>query len=236
MFDQLVVSSANPTKTHKSWTVALSAIVQTAILGVMILIPLIYTEALPKGMLNTFLVAPAPPPPPPPPQPIVKTVKAPKIINLSKMVAPTVIPKTVSMVKDDAPVIVTNGGGGVDGGTGSVLGGIIGVGGSAPPPPKPATPARIRVGGNVTAANIIAQTKPDYPMIAKTAHVSGTIMLHAVIAKDGSIQELQYVSGPPLLMKAAMDAVKQWRYKPTMLNGDPVEVDTTISVVFSLGS
>ena len=76
MFDQLVISSANPTKTHKSWTVALSAIVQTAILGIMILIPLIYTEALPKGMLNTFLVAPAPPPPPPPPQPVVKTGKA----------------------------------------------------------------------------------------------------------------------------------------------------------------
>jgi protein TonB len=72
-------------------------------------------------------------------------------------------------------------------------------------------------------------------MIAKTAHVSGTVVLHAVIAKDGTIQELQYVSGPPLLMKSAMDAVKQWRYKPTQLNGDPVEVDTTIDVVFTLG-
>ena len=65
--------------------------------------------------------------------------------------------------------------------------------------------------------------------------MSGTVVLHAIIAKDGTIQELQYVSGPPLLMKAAMDAVKEWRYKPTMLNGDPVEVDTTIDVVFTLG-
>ena len=235
MFDQLVVSSAHPTKTHKSWTVALSAIVQSIILGILILIPLIYTEALPKGMLNTFLVAPAPPPPPPPPAAPVKAVRAPKIVQLNKMVAPTVIPKNVAMIKDEAPVIYTNGGG-VDGGTGSgILNGIIGSGGSGPPPPPTKAPSRIRVGGNVQAASLVNKVTPQYPPIAKTAHVSGTVVLHAIIAKDGSIQELQYMSGPPLLMKSAMDAVREWRYKPTMLNGDPVEVDTTISVVFSLG-
>ena len=83
MFDQLVVSGEMQ-KTHKPWTVTLSAIVQILILGVLILIPLIYTEALPKGMLNTFLVAPAPPPPPPPPQPIVKTVKAPRSLTFRR--------------------------------------------------------------------------------------------------------------------------------------------------------
>jgi protein TonB len=82
---------------------------------------------------------------------------------------------------------------------------------------------------------MIRQILPVYPPIAKTAHISGTVILHAVIGKDGTVQDLQYVSGPPLLMKAAMDAVKQWRYQPTQLNGDPVEVDTTISVVFTLG-
>jgi periplasmic protein TonB len=82
---------------------------------------------------------------------------------------------------------------------------------------------------------MVRQIMPVYPPIAKTAHISGTVVLHAVIAKDGSVEDLQYVSGPPLLMKAAMDAVKQWRYQPTQLNGDPVEVDTTISVVFTLG-
>jgi protein TonB len=235
MFDQLVISSAHPTKTHKSWTVALSAIVQSIILGILILIPLIYTEALPKGMLNTFLVAPAPPPPPPPPAAPVKAVRAPKIVQLNKMVAPTVIPKNVAIIKDEAPVIYTNGGG-VDGGTGSgILNGIIGSGGSGPPPPPTKAPSRIRVGGNVQAASLVNKVTPQYPPIAKTAHVSGTVVLHAIIAKDGSIQELQYMSGPPLLMKSAMDAVREWRYKPTMLNGDPVEVDTTISVVFSLG-
>ena len=233
MFNQLVVSGANQEGTHKPWAVAMSALVQSVIVGVMILIPLIYTEALPKGMLNTFLVAPAPPPPPPPPAAPVKIVR-PRIVQPQTMVAPTVIPKKVEMIKDEAPDVGAGAGGfGVAGGTGDALGG--GILNSAPPPPPKAAPTRIKVGGQVQAANILRQVLPVYPAIAKTAHVSGTVRLHAVIAKDGSIQELQYVSGPALLMKAAMDAVHDWRYHPTMLNGEPVEVDTTIDVVFSLG-
>jgi len=231
MFDDLVLSGKMK-KTHKSWTVLLSTIVQSLILGVMILIPLIYTEALPKGMLNTFLVAPAPPPPPPPPAAPVKVVR-PRIVQPQRMVAPTVIPKKIEVVKDEAPDIGAEGGIGVAGGTGigaGVLGGIIG----GPPPPKPVQ-TRIRVGGNVQGAKLIRQIQPIYPQIAKTAHVSGTVLLHAIIAKDGTIQELQYISGPALLMKAAMDAVHEWRYQPTLLNGDPVEVDTQIQVVFTLG-
>lgn len=233
MFDKLVVSG-DQEGTHKPWAVTVSALIQAVILGVLILIPLLYTEALPKNMLNTFLVAPAPPPPPPPPQPVVKVVQQPKVINLQKMVAPTVIPKNVAVVKDEAPVIYTNTNEGVSGGTGNVLGGLIGSGPAGPPPPPPTTPQRIRVGGNVEAASLLNKVSPEYPPIAKTAHVSGTVILHAIIGKDGGIRELQYVSGPPLLMKSALDAVKQWRYKPTMLNGEAVEVDTTIDVVFSL--
>jgi protein TonB len=235
MFDQLVVSSVHTSRTNKSWTVAMSALVQVLIVGVMILIPLIYTEALPKGMLNTFLVAPAPPPPPPPPAAPVKAIVRPRIITPQRMVAPTMIPKTVAVVKDEAPDVAgVEGGFGVPGGTGSVLGGIIG--NSGPPPPPKATPTRIRVGGNVQGASLLKRVDPVYPQIAKTAHVSGTVILHAIIAKDGTIQELQYISGPALLMRAAMDAVHEWRYKPTQLNGEPVEVDTTIQVVFTLGS
>jgi periplasmic protein TonB len=235
MFDQLVVSSAQGSKTNKPWTVAMSAIVQGLIVGILILIPLIYTEALPKGFMNTFLVAPAPPPPPPPPAAPVKTIVRPKIVTPQRMVAPTVIPKKVEVIKDEAPDVGATGvEGGVGGGVaGGVLGGIIG-GGAPPPPPKP-TQTRIRVGGNVAAAKLTRQVQPIYPQIAKTAHVQGTVLLHAIIAKDGTIQELQYVSGPPLLMKAAMDAVREWRYSPTLLNGEPVEVDTTVQVVFTLG-
>ena len=233
MFDQLVVSSVQGSKTNKPWTVALSAIIQFVIIGILILIPLIYTEALPTGMLSTFLVAPAPPPPPPPPPAAPVKVVRPRIIQPQRMVAPTVIPKKIEIIKEAAPdVSIGQGNIGVVGGTGP-LGGVGPV--IAPPPPKPVTPARIRVGGNVQAASLVRKVQPVYPQIARTAHVSGTVVLHAIIAKDGTIQELQYVTGPPLLMRAAMDAVREWRYKPTLLNGEPVEVDTTISVVFSLG-
>jgi len=94
--------------------------------------------------------------------------------------------------------------------------------------------APIRVGGNVTAANIIKQTKPVYPPLAKAARVQGTVKFQATISKDGTIQNLQLLGGPPLLVQAAMQAVQQWQYKPTLLNGDPVEVITTIDVNFTL--
>ncbi|MFZ3214661.1 MAG: energy transducer TonB [Candidatus Acidiferrales bacterium] len=245
MFDDLVVSSVKPNKTNKSWTVVVSAVIQACLLGILILIPLIYTEALPKTLLTTFLVPPPPPPPPPPPAAAVQRIVKPvvRLIHNGQMMAPTVIPKKVEMIKEeemppDVGAVGVVGGvpGGIPGGqAGGVLGGIIGGSGGGMPPPPKATPSRIRVGGNVAAAKLIRQVTPLYPPIAKTAHVSGTIILHAVIAKDGTIQELTYISGPPLLMRNAMDAVRQWRYNPTLLNGEPVEVDTTISVVFTLG-
>jgi periplasmic protein TonB len=233
MFDQV-----NLGKTTKSWTVVFSAILQGVILGILILIPLIYTEALPKGFMNTFLVAPAPPPPPPPPAAPVKVVHvAPRIIPLNKMVAPTMIPKKVEVVHDSAPDMGgVPGGIGVPGGTGvpgGVLGGIIGNSGP-PPPPAPVAPTRVRIGGNVEASKLVEQVQPVYPLIAKAAHIQGTVVLHAIIGKDGTIQQLQYVSGPAMLTQAAMSAVRQWRYKATILDGEPTEVDTTISVMFTL--
>jgi len=243
MFNDLVISGVNSTKTNKSWTVVVSTIVQAAILGILILIPLIYTEALPKGMLTTFIVPPPPPPPPPPPAAAIQRIVKPVVhlIKNGQMMAPTVIPKKIEMIKEEAapPDVGVSGGvvGGVAGGSmGGVLGGIIGgVGGAPPPPPPPKSNRPLRVGGNVQQANLLRQVTPIYPPIAKTAHIQGTVVLHAIISKDGSIEQLEYVSGPPLLMKNAMDAVRQWRYKPTTLNGEPVEVDTTVSVVFTLG-
>ncbi|HEY6444714.1 MAG TPA: TonB family protein [Candidatus Acidoferrales bacterium] len=237
MFNELIVSGARGemARTHKPWSIGLSVIIQAAILGAMLLIPLIYTQVLPKGMLTTFLVAPPPPPPPPPPQQaVVKQVKPVKVIAVNKMAAPTVIPKKIEIAKDEPPPAVNpSDTAGVAGGTGDVLGGV-GTG-AAPAPPPPAAPKRISVGGNVQAAALVNKVEPQYPPIAKTAHVSGTVVLHAIIAKDGSVEKLQFVSGPALLMASAMSAVKEWRYRPTMLNGQPVEVDTTVQVVFSLG-
>lgn len=103
-------------------------------------------------------------------------------------------------------------------------------------PTDPAPSRSIRLGGHVAQANLSYQVAPVYPPIAKTAHISGTILLHCIIGKDGTVETLEYVSGPPLLMKAALDAVRQWKYKPVLINDAPVRVDTTVSVVFTLGA
>jgi periplasmic protein TonB len=241
MFDEMVVSSPNPTKTNKPWTVILSMIFQMAFLAVLILIPLIYTEALPKTMMATLLVAPPPPPPPPPP-PIAQIVHVKPQVHLmdaGKLVTPKVIPKDIKIIKEDAPDMSSMGmQGGVVGGVaggqmGGVIGGVIGGVGGAPPPPKPAQ-QRIRQGGQVQAAKLVNKVQPLYPPLARQTRISGTVRLHAIIAKNGTVEQLEVISGHPLLVQAALDAVRQWKYQATTLNGEPVEVDTTIDVIFSL--
>jgi periplasmic protein TonB len=100
--------------------------------------------------------------------------------------------------------------------------------------PKSATPQRIRVGGNVQQANPIKRVQPLYPPLAKQARIQGVVHLTAIISKDGTIQNLQVISGHPLLVPSALAAVKQWVYKPTLLNNEPVEVITQIDVNFTL--
>jgi protein TonB len=238
MFNELIESSKEKKKTNTSWSVIVSVIVQISVLSLLILIPLIYTQALPKAMLSTLLVAPPPPPPPPPPP--VKTIVKPvaRLIQSGKLIQPRAIPKDVAVFKEAEipPDIVNNTnetgvfggipGQGLTGGDGPVL----------PPPPKAAAPARIKQGGAVTAASIISQTQPAYPPLARQARIQGTVVLHAIIDKQGKVAQMEVVSGHPLLVQSAMEAVKQWRYKPTQLNGESVEVDTTIQVTFTMGA
>jgi protein TonB len=242
MFDEMVVSSPHPKGTNKWWTVLVSSAFQIAFLAILILIPLIYTEALPKTMMATMLTAPPPPPPPPPPPApaqVVHVKPQAHLMDAGKLVAPKVIPKEIKIIKEDAEpdmgAVGMAGGvpGGVAGGSmGGVLGGVIG--GMAPAPPKPKQTGPLRVGGNVQAARIINRVQPIYPPLARQTRISGTVRLHAIIGKDGMIQQLEVLNGHPLLQQAALDAVRQWRYQPTLLNGEPVEVDTTIDVIFSL--
>jgi len=234
MFEELLVSNPYATRTKQRWTVMVSFVFQVTFLGILLLIPLIYTEALPKAMLATLLVAPPPPPPPPPP-PQVQVVRKVQVhlMDAGKLMAPKTIPKNVTIIKEEAEPDMGMGGvvGGVQGGSlGGVMGGALGLG---PAPPKPVQ-SRIKVGGNVTAAKIINRTAPNYPPLARQTRISGTVRLHAIIAKDGTVQQLEVLSGHPLLVQAALDAVRQWRYQPTLLNGEPVEVDTTVDVIFSL--
>src|ERR1700720_4391441 len=235
MFNELLESSSEKKKTNTGWSVILSAIIQISALSVLILIPLIYTQALPKAMLATLLVAPPPPPPPPPPP--VKTVIKPvaRLIQSGKLMQPRAIPKEVAVFKEAElpPDVINN-----SGQAGGEFCGIPGQGmvaALAPPPPKPTTPQRVKQGGNVTAASIITQTRPLYPPLARQARIQGNVVLHAIIDKDGRVGELQVISGHPLLVQSALDAVKNWRYQPTQLNGEAVEVDTTITVTFVLG-
>src|SRR6266436_6723738 len=239
MFEEMVVSSPNPKKTNKPWTVVISMLFQVAFLSILILIPLIYTEALPKTMMATMLTAP--PPPPPAPAQIVRVKPQAHLMDAGKHVAPKVIPKDIKIIKEEAEPDMSSVGmqggvpGGVAGGSmGGVLGGVIGGMGGAPPPPKPKLTGPLKVGGNVQAARIINRVQPVYPALARQTRISGTVRLHAIIGKDGTIQQLEVMNGHPLLQQSALDAVRQWRYQPTLLNGDPVEVDTTIDVIFSL--
>jgi protein TonB len=250
MFEQTFVEGVG--KTHRTWTVMVSFIAQIFVILVLILIPMIYFDALPKSQLTSFLVAPPPPPPPPPPPAAAppKVVKViPRQFDAGRLMAPKAVPKEIAMIKEEELPPPSAGGvvggvpGGVPGGTaGGVIGGIIGsVPTAAPPPPpppvkveKPVTPQRIRVGGNVQQAKLMRQPKPIYPPLAKQARISGVVRLDAIIGKDGTIQNLKVVSGHPLLVPAAMEAVKQWVYAPTLLNGEPVEVVTQIDVNFTL--
>lgn len=108
----------------------------------------------------------------------------------------------------------------------------------APPPVEPvaspATPVRIRVGGNTAATHLVFQPRPVYPPEAKQAHIQGVVRLHAIIAKDGTVENLSVISGDPLLAASALEAVDRWVYRPTLLNGEPVEVETEIDVNYTL--
>jgi protein TonB len=212
-----------------------SALAQSALWTILILVPLIYTEALPNEMLKTWIVAP-PTPAAVRPAASLKRSRA-RIIPLSHIAAPRFVPKHVYRDAGGPPVEYTEPGDASE----SADKALIDLFNSPLPPAPPVSSARenkapIPVGGSVEAASLIHRVVPQYPEIARLTHVSGTIVLRAIIAKDGTVQELSYVSGPALLIKPAMDAVRQWSYRPTLLNGKPVEVETTIDVVFTLGS
>lgn len=165
-------------------------------------------------------------------------------MHVNQMIAPAVVPKTVAIVKEDplppdVGAVEVAGGvpGGVPGGqSGGVLGGIINVAATSALPPLPKQgPRRVHVGGQLEEAKLVHFVQPFYPPLARHAYIMGIVVLHAIIADDGTVRELQAISGPPLLTQAALDAVRQWRYQPTLLNGEPYEVDTMISVNFSIG-
>ncbi len=241
MFEQLVDSSSNKRNRTSPWAFALSLSIQILMLFSMILITMIQMEALPESMQLTFLATPPPPPPPPPPAAKVvrRVVRRVSQVQAGRVIAPRVIPKEIAdIVEEDAPPEALGGvvggvAGGVPGGQmGGVIGGVIGGIPSAAPPPPPVDP--IRVSSGVQEAKRIRMVKPVFPPIARQARISGTVKLEAMISKDGTVQNLKVLSGHPLLSQAAILAVQQWRYAPTLLNGEPVPVITLIDIVFKM--
>lgn len=240
MFEDSLIESGGKLKTKRGRMTMFSFVLEAMIIIVMILIPLLFTEALPKAMTMTFLAAPPPPPPPPPPPAVVHVVHQVEtdIVN-NQLRTPTKIPKKVEMIKEEEapPPQMSGVVGGVPGAAGGQIGGVIGgiINSTPVAVPKIATPTRIRVSQGVTQGLKVHDVMPQYPQMAKIARVQGPVVLAAVIGKDGTIQNLHVIStASPLLNQSALEAVKQWRYRPYILNGEPVEVDTTITVNFTL--
>jgi len=236
-------------KKQQTWATLLSFLLQCFMLGILLLLPLYFTEQLPKSQLLTFLVAPPPPPPPPPAAEqqvarIMKQIQS-DLLSSGALRTPTRIPQKVQMIKEEEapPPMPSTGGvvGGVPGGIpGGQLGGVIGgiVNSTANlsyiPKLQAVVPQRVRISQGVTTGMLVHRVEPPYPALARSARISGSVVLKAIISKEGTIEDLTLVSGHPMLVPAAIDAVRQWRYRPYLLNGQPVEVETTITVIFTL--
>jgi periplasmic protein TonB len=220
--------------------------VHILIVAGLLIMPLMFTQAIDlKAFRSTWLVAPAPPAPPPPPAaPVVRVVKSvARLLQGGKMIAPSVIPRKVSIIKEeqlppDTGTVGVVGGvpGGIPGGQmGGVLGGIIGsTGGSSIAPPPPPQHKIVRVGGNLLPPRQLYAPQPQYPVLAKQAKVQGTVIIDAIIDEQGNIVQAHVVSGPGLLIAAALQAVSGWKYQPTRLNGEPISVEMHVEVHFVL--
>ena len=222
------------------------------VLAVLTLIPFCFTESIDLTQFTRMqLVAPPPPPPPPPPPaPMAAQLRQPPkrvLTTGGKLLAPTVIPQTVAMLHEKPlpPEIDANTGGvegGVPGGVpGGQIGGVLGsilTGGQQSylpkitPPPKSVAP--VRVGGRIKEPRKVYAPAPQYPVLAKQAHIEGAVVIEAIIDASGNVVQAKVVSGHPLLMQAALDAVRQWKFEPTYLNDEPVPVDLIVTVEFHL--
>jgi periplasmic protein TonB len=235
MFEDALVESTNTLKTRtKYWSLPALAM-NGALLAAMIIWPLLHPEALPKQAMASLLIAP-PAPPPAPPQQTLRTQPRTESID-HDLHMPSKIQHNIQLASETAPPspigivgIEDTGASRAD----NAIGGIVnGTGHTAV---VQAPPAKIHLSSGVMKGNLLDNITPQYPAIAREARVQGTVVLRATISKAGIIENLRVLSGPPLLQQAALDAVRSWRYTPYQLNGQPVEVETTVEVIFNLGN
>jgi len=256
MFEEYLVESRRSRFSKKPATVVLSVAVHSCIVGALIVVPLFQLQVLPQIQTD--------PPLPPfrisrEPIRIVTTDRpgssgshAPS--STRSLTAPPAIPTTIEFTPVEQPDITSTRDFASSSGArseGSPIGLPTGDPGlpilpppdkPLPPPLPPAPPPPVqpvykgpqRVGGDVQQANLLEHPNPVYPRLAALARVQGVVILEAVITREGSVDSVRAVSGHPLLVQAAIDAVRQWRYRPTLLNGQPVDVITTVTVNFTL--
>ena len=232
----------------KTVDVLLALLVHVVVLGGPVLAGLYYTESINlKEFTTTLLVAPSPPPPAPPPAAAVIKAQTSKRVFMSegKLLAPTYIPKQVAQIKESPIESDVFGGvnGGVPGGIpGGQLGGVVGgvIGGVLNTGAKPIAPSAgkssmpVRVGGHVRPPKAIVQAHPEYPALARQAHIQGEVKIDAILDEQGNVIDMKVVSGHPLLFQSALDALKKWKYEPTYLNDKPIAVEMIVTIRFEL--
>jgi protein TonB len=240
MFEDALMESSHRIKTRSKYWSFLAVLINCSVLIALIIWPLLHPDALPVQIMAALLVAPSPPPPAPLPQATQQRLQVRSELLDNQIQAPSKIPKEIKIDHEAASSQPSMAGvigsdGTADGARGS-LNDLFRDIGTGPAVVKPSTPPKLSISSGVMAGNLLEKTVPQYPAIARAARIQGTVVLQATIAKDGAIQNLRVINGPPMLQQAAIDAVRSWRYKPYLLNGEPVEVETTINVVFNLGN
>jgi len=249
LFEHNLIESGTVLQKRSPWTTVASIALQALIIALLCLVHMFAPVTLPKPQIKkvVYLAPPSAAAPAAAPAATSHLVTSRRMQKLpepdARLQTPTEKPKPITMAKtQEAPTpmegVVGGTAGGVPGGVvGGVIGGVVGGTGTAPvlakAVPPPALP-RKRVPAALAQGNLIHDVKPQYPPQARHAKLEGTVVLLAVIGKDGSVQDVQVKSGAPLLVQAAIEAVKEWRYKPYLLNGQPVEVDTQIVINFTL--
>jgi periplasmic protein TonB len=241
MFADSLLDVSPKDRYRRGYATLLSFGVESVAMAVLLVMPLLYVQGLPH--LRTALMLPVPPPAPSAPATPRHPTEAPSnIASDGAMIAPTHFPAHPAPISDEStPAPPDLGQIGVRGGTGDpmVRNGVLWGTGTGtmnilPPPPPVVTGKPPRV-SQLMDGYLVTRVQPLYPPLARQARIQGSVMLHALISRDGRIENLQLISGHPLLVQSAIDAVKQWRYRPYLLNNEPVEVETQITVNFSLG-
>lgn len=236
MFEDSLMESTGRIRTRSRYFAIGSFAVQAALLAALALYPFLHPSTLSNKTLTMLLTAPPVPPSPANlPQHVQTNAPRQPVMIDNPLAAPRLIPQHVNMNSADTPPSA------IDTGLGRSSEGIDtglfrSLSSPTPPDVKPATPrGPMHISSGVAKGQLLTPIQPVYPAIARAARIQGTVVIQAVISKEGMIEKLQVISGPPMLQSAAVEAVQRARYRPFTLNGEPVAVETTINIVFTLG-